>query len=406
MNKQFRTNISLSLMMFMQYFLVAVWWVPYAAYLTNAEVSGSIKALALSAMAIGFMTSSIVGAYADRYFSAQKILAFSNLISSILLAFAGFVHHTPAVIVFIFLTMLFYMPTWSLTGTIALKHTQQELFPRIRLFGTLGWVASGLFSLVFVRIFHVGTFDGASLPFLCGSGTALLAAILNLTLPDTPPSGKKDKISIPNLLGFKAFVLFRDRSFLVFFLCTFASVLGYALYYTFGAMFFYERHFEYITVTMNWGQVGELFFLFITTTVISKFGFRKAMIFGLTAMVVRYAMFWWGNVSDISAFYIFGILLHGIIFGLFFVAGQIYTDKKSPDALRAQTQGLLATLVWGVALLMGNFICSSLISANKIIDSSGAITYNWSVIFGIVTVYSAIVLIFFIVFYKQEKTLN
>jgi nucleoside transporter len=336
MNKQLRTNISLSVMMFMQYFLVAVWWVPYAAYLTNAEVSGSIKALALSAMAIGFMTSSIVGAYADRYFSAQKILAFSNMISAILLALAGFVHQTQAGIVFIFLTMLFYMPTWSLTGTIALKHIRQELFPRIRLFGTLGWVASGLFSLIFVRIFQVGTFDGGSLPFLCGSGTALLAAILNLTLPDTPPSGKKDKISIPNLLGFKAFVLFRDRNFLVFFLCTFASVLGYALYYTFGAMFFYDRHFEYITVTMNWGQVGELFFLFITTTVITKFGFRKAMIFGLSAMVLRYAMFWWGNISDISAFYIAGVLFHGIIFGLFFVAGQIYTDKKSPDSLRAQ----------------------------------------------------------------------
>jgi len=353
-------------------------------------------------MAIGFMASSVMGAFADRYFSAQKILALTNLIVAILLACIGLTSNTTLAVILVFPIMLLYMPTWSLTGAIVLKHVQPERFPRIRLFGTLGWVTSGLFSLVFIKVFHVKIFDSGTLPFLCGSGVALVASVLNLTLPDTPPSGKTSKISIPELLGLKAFTLFRDRNFLIFVLCAFMAVLAYSLYYTFGAEFLQDRHFEYITITLNWGQVGELFFLFITPIVFTRFGFKKTMIFGLTAMLARYLSFWWGSVSDTPAFYIIGILFHGIIFGMFFVTGQIYTDKKAPDSLRAQAQGLLAFLLWGVGLLMGNFIFGNLITVNKTIDSAGFAVYNWPVIFGTVSVFSFVVLLLFIVFYKSE----
>lgn len=390
------------IMMFMQYLLLAVWWVPFIVYLTNAGISGNLKALVMSSMAIGFMASSIMGAFADRYFPAQKVLSLSNFIVAILLAYVGLAHDVLTTMICVFLIMLVYMPTWSLTGTIVLKHVQPEHFPRIRLFGTLGWVASGLFSLVFIKVFHVKVFDGGTIPFLCGSGVAFIASIANLTLPDTPPGGKKDKISIADLLGLKAFTLFRDRNFLIFTLCAFAAVLAYSLYYTFGAEFLQDRHFEYITITLNWGQAGELFFLFITTIVITRFGIKKAMIFGLAAMLARYLSFWWGSVSDTPAFYIVGILFHGVIFGLFFVTGQIYTDKKAPDSLRAQAQGLLAFLLWGVGLLAGNFICSNLISANKTIDSAGIAVYNWPVIFGATSGFSFIVLLLFIVFHKSE----
>jgi nucleoside transporter len=389
-------------MLFFQYMLVSVWWAPYAAYLSKSGIAADIKALALSAMAIGFMASSIMGAVADRYFSAQKVLATSNFAVAALLACAGFANNTTVVIALVFIIMLLYMPTWALTGSIVLKHVQPELFPRVRLFGTLGWVASGFFSIVFVTVFKYASFDGSSLTFLCGSGVALTAAIFNLTLPDTPPSGKKERFSIVNILGFKAVTLFRDRNFLVFFLCTFPAVIGYALYYTYASMFFYDRNFQYITVTMNWGQVGELFFLFITTWVIVKLGFKKAMIIGLGAMVLRYASFWWGSAIDTPAFYIVGVLFHGIIFGLFFVTGQIYVDKKAPENLRAQAQGLMAFLRWGIALLLGNYMCNKLIISNTVFNESGSAVYNWAAIFGTVTVFSALVWLLFVVFYRQE----
>ena len=398
-----RKLLPFCLMLFLQYMLVSVWWVPYAAFLTNAGVDAGMKAMALSAMAIGFMASSVMGALADRYFSAQKVLATGNFIVAALLACAGFTDNINMVIVLVFIIMLLYMPTWALTGSIVLKHIRQEQFPRVRLFGTLGWVTSGLFSLVFVNVFKVMPFDGSSFPFLCGSGVAFVAAFLDLTLPDTPPSGKKESFSIINILGFKAFTLLRDRNILIFFLCTLTAVLGYALYYTYASMFFYDRSFRYITITVNWGQVGELFFLYITTIIIVKLGFKKAMIIGLGAMVLRYASFWWGSLMDIPAFYIIGVLFHGVIFGLFFITGQIYIDKKAPEHLRAQAQGLMAFLIWGVALFAGNYLCNKLIIANTIYDNAGNVIYDWPVIFGTATVFSVLVWGLFIVFYRQEK---
>jgi nucleoside transporter len=395
--------ISLATMMFMQFLLVAVWWVPLAAYLTNAGITGDMKALILSSMAIGSIASPIVGAFADRYFSAQKVLAVSNLATAIFLAIAGLSHNFLWIFLSIFLAMLFYMPTWSLTSSIAMTHAKPELFPRIRMFGSIGWVASGLFSLIAVKFFGVEIFDGSSIPLYCGSGVALVAAILNLSLPDTPPSGKKGKISIRELLGINAFSLLRDKNYLVFILCSFAAMLSFAMYYTFGSQFLQDRQFKYITITMNWGQVAELLFLFFTTTIMTVLGVKKAMAIGLAAMALRYLSFYWGGVSDVDTLYIIGILFHGLIFGLFFVGGQVYTDKKSPKELRAQAQGMLSFIIWGIALLAGNFICGKLIETNKSTDVLGNISYDWNTIYAVTTIFSVAVLIVFLLFFKQEK---
>jgi len=395
-----KKHVSLATMMFMQFLLVAVWWVPLAAYLTNVGIGGDMKALILSSMAVGSMASPIVGAFADRYLSAQKVLAISNLMTALLLAVAGFSTH----FLWIFLAMLFYMPTWSLTSSIAMTHAKPELFPRIRMFGSIGWVASGLFSLVAVQFLGVKVFDGSSIPLFCGSGLALVAAIFNLSLPDTPPSGKKNKISVRELLGLDAFSLLRDRNYLVFILCSFAAMLAFAMYYSFGSQFLQDRQFKYITITMNWGQVAELVFLFFATTIMTKLGIKKALAVGLVAMVIRYLSFYFGGVADINTFYIIGILFHGLIFGLFFVGGQVYTDKKSPKDLRAQAQGMLSFILWGIALLIGNFICGKLIETNSFASGDGlGVSYDWNTIYAVTTIFSVVTLVLFLIFFKKEN---
>ena len=408
-NNTIKTHVSLAVMMFMQFMLFAVWWVPLAAYLTKMGIDGSMKSLTLSSIAIGAMVSPIIGAFADRYLAAQKVLAISNLLTALFLIGAGFAQTSTMLVVFVFAAMICYMPTWSLTSTISMTHLKPELFPRIRMFGSIGWVASGIFSLVAIRFFKVESFDGGHLPFFCGSAVALIAAITNLFLPDTPASRKNEKVSISDLLGFKAFSMLRDRNFAVFMVCSFFATLVFALYYSFGSEFLLDRQFQYITITMNWGQVAELLFLFFTTTIMTRLGIKWAMVIGLIAMVTRYLSFYLGVGSNEPAFYIIGILFHGLIFGLFFVGGQVYTNNKAPQHLRGQSQGMVAFLLWGVALLLGNFLCGGLIEMNTTTTESGELLYNWDRIFAITTIGSVIVLLLFMLFFKQdakEKPLN
>lgn len=150
------TKIQLCVMMFLQYMLSAVWWVPLAAYLSHTlKLEVYQISLVLSSMAIGAMASSFIGAIADRYFAAEKILAVLNVLTGIFLLIAARQDAFPGLMVSVVLAMLCHMPTQSLTSTIAMQHAPAEQFPRIRMFGSVGWVASGIFSIVALHCLHL-----------------------------------------------------------------------------------------------------------------------------------------------------------------------------------------------------------------------------------------------------------
>ena len=402
MKTEARTSLKLGVMMFMQYMLFAVWWVSMAAYLTNLDINWMQKALILSFMAIGSMASPLLGALADRYFPAQKVLAVSNFITAGLLVISGLVTSLPLLFVMILLVMLCYMPTWSLTSSIAMKHASSEAFPRIRMFGTIGWVASGLFSLAAIRIFGMESFDGTNVPLICGGATALAAGLFNFTLPDTPASKTAEKTSLASKLGFDAFSMLRDRNYLVFIIASFLSMIPFAMYFTYGSEFLQDQNFRFITFTMNWGQVAEMLFLFLATSIIRKMGVKNAMLWGLLALVARYAAFYAGIDFGMPSLFIIAILVHGLIFGLFFAGGQVYTDMKAPANLRASAQGMLSFIVWGVAMLIGNMVCGWLLMYYT--DAAGV--YDWNTIFAITTVMSVVVCLLFVIFFREPKAIK
>jgi hypothetical protein len=152
-------KFKLSLMMLLQYMMYAVWWVPLAAYLTNLEVSSTQKALILSSMAIGCMASPLVGMLADRFWPAQKVLAGLNFVHAIMLLWAATANNPDILFISLLMAMLAYMPSWSLTSSIAMVHLPSEDFPKVRVFGSIGWVASGVFSLIFIKLLNID-FDG------------------------------------------------------------------------------------------------------------------------------------------------------------------------------------------------------------------------------------------------------
>lgn len=388
-------------MMFFQYMMFAVWWVPLAAYLTNIHLDSTMKALILSSMSIGCMASPIIGTIADRHFASQKILTILNLVTSALLLLAGLTTSTIWLFVFLLLAMLCYMPTWGLTSSIAMANAPSEKFSRIRVFGSIGWVISGVCSLIMVKIFK-SPFDGTTIPFLFASGISLLAAILNLTLPDTPPSTGGKKGSMIDALGLRAFSLMKDRNFAVFIIFSFLSMIPFSLYWSYCSEFLLDKQFQYISIAMNWGQFAEMFFLLTIPFAIRKVGLRGTMILGLVALFIRCLSFYIGIAINFQAFYFLGILVHGLIFGYFYLGGQIYIDQKVPKELRAQAQGFIFFVTFGVGLLLGNFISGNLIE-NYSTTNNSITTYDWNSIWGITSIESMFLIVLFMIFFKEEK---
>ena len=391
------TKVQLCIMMFMQYMLSAVWWVPLAAYLSHTlKLEVYQVSLVLSAMAIGAMASTFIGAIADRYFADEQIVAVLNVLTGIFLLMAAQQTAFPPLMAFVVLAMLCHMPTQSLTSTIAMSHTPSEQFPRIRMFGSVGWVASGIFSVIALHGMHLEAFDTTNLPMYCGAGLAFIAAAMNLTLPHTPPSvDKSESISVMDITGFSAFSLMKDKNYRTFMILTFLSIIPFNLYHVYGSMILADEHVQNITVTLNLGQLAEMFFLVITTSILIKSGIKKTLIFGMIALVVRYAAFYFGAETGMQWFYYIGIIVHGLIFGLFYVGGQVYTDNVAPREMKAQGQGLLFFLVWGIGFLIGTLWNGWLIGYFRDGDKC-----DWPVVFLISTIVSLVLLILFAIMFK------
>jgi nucleoside transporter len=390
-------RFKLSTMMLLQYMMYAVWWVPLAAYLTNLEVGSIQKSLILSSMAIGCIASPVIGMLADRFFAAQKVLFGLNLINAVMLFLAGTTNNPDLLFIFLIVAMLGYMPSWGLTSSIAMVHLPSEQFPKVRVFGSIGWVASGLFSVIFINFLKID-FDGTNIPFYCGAGVSLFAATTNLFLPNTPPLAKGKKASLIDAFGLGTLKLMKDRNFAVFIVFSFLSLLPFAMYYSYFSEFLLNINTKYISVTMNWGVLAEMGFMLLIPVAIKKFGLRKVMIFGLIALVIRYLSFYIGGVVNQSWMYYIGILIHGLIFGFFFVGGQIYIDKKAPAELKAQAQGFIFLVTFGVGLLVGNMICGRIIHHYKSVEG-----YNWDAIWGITTLSSVALLVLFMLLFKEDN---
>jgi len=390
--------IKLGVMMFMQYLLFAVWWVSFAAYLNNLSfIESSQMGLLLSSMAIGSMAAPLVGVIADRYISSEKLLAGLNLLVAVFLFLATQQNTFTGLMITITLAMLCYMPSWSLTSSIAMTHISAEQFPRIRILGSIGWAASGLFSVAAFYIFKVQAFDGTVLPLYCAVGTAVFTAFFNLLLPKTPPAAdKSSKYSIADIFGLKVISSLKSKNFNRFILLTFLTVIPFTLFYNYGSLFLQDENFKYITVTMNWRQVAELFFLFITTSILIKYGFKKTLLLGLSALLLQYLALYTGVVTGQQWMYYLGILPHALIFGWFFIGGQVYTDKVVPQEFKAQAQGFLSFVTWGVGIFVGNLICNWLTN-NFRIDNHA----DWSLLFAIASVATVVMIVLFLLLFKN-----
>ena len=391
------TRIQLSAMMFFQFMLFAVFWVQLPGYLDKIGVEGVQKWLILSSMGIGCLMSPIVGMIADRHFSPERVLAILNVVSDVLLIIAAYISSPMLLFLIILIYMLIYMPTWGLTNAIAMAHSPAEKLPQIRVFGSIGWFASGIFTWAAVKFFDLEGIDGTigpNIPLVIGGIVCLVGAVVVVTLPATAPPAKGKPASVVDALGLRALSLMKDRNFCLFIIISLIVMFPFALYWSFLGSFLTDKGFGHvITVMGNWGQFAEMFLMLLVPIAIAKLGIKWTMALGMLALIVRFGAFSLGEagVAGGDIWIYLGILVHGLIFGFFFVGGQIYVDKKAPIEIRAQAQGFIFLMTFGIGLIAGTFVFGRIIELCE-----------WSTVMQIATVVSATGLVLFALLFKNE----
>jgi MFS family permease len=144
-----------------------------------------------------------------------------------------------------------------------------------------------------------------------------------------------------------------------------------------------------------------MFFMLMVTVALKKMGVKWAMVTGLAALLVRYIAFYLGGVMGIQALYFVAILVHGIIYGFFFVGGQIYVNNKAPKELQAQAQGFVFLVTFGVGLTTGNYFNGWLIGKYSSVVEN-VTTYDWNTIWGATAVISLVLVVALAAIFKDD----
>ncbi len=408
-------RLRLSVMMFVQYFIYGSWLVTLGTFLGNSlKASGGDIGTAYSLPAIAAIVSPfLVGMIADRFFSTQKVLAFLHVAGAAVLYFAAtqtsFASFWPLFLMYV----LCYMPTLALTNALAFDHMADPAkeFPRIRVLGTIGFIAAG-WAIGFLpdqAVTGEATMMAAektAMPLLLGAAASLVMGLYCLSLPHTPPHNAGKKLSVRDILGLDALALMKDRSFAVFVLGSFLLCIPLQFYYAFANPFLNEIGVQNAAAKMTLGQISEIGFMLLMPFFFARLGIKKLLLIGMATWTFRYLLFAYGNAGSGMWMLYLALLVHGVCYDFFFVTGQIYVDQKADIRIRAAAQGFIALVTLGAGQLIGSKLSGMVVDANIIAAATpgGAVAHNWMQIWLVPAIGALGVLLIFAVLFKAPAT--
>lgn len=343
--------VRISIMMFLQFFAWGAWFATLALAMGANGLGDFIGGAYESAPIAAIIAPLFLGLIADRLFSSERVMGVLMLIGGGIMCGIAVLSKNGAdnggLIVWLMIAyMLCYMPTLGLGNTITFTHLPQEVFPKARVWGTIGWIAAGL------GLGAVGWSDSLNI-FWLGAVSSLALGAYCFTLPHTPPPAKGKPLDIGSLFMLDAFKLLKHPPFLVFAVCSTLICIPLAYYYGQTSAYLGAAGFKQAGAAMTLGQMSEIFFMLLIPFFFRKLGVKMMLLIGMGCWVLRYALFAMGAPDQIMWMLLLAIALHGICYDFFFVTGFIYTDKRSPKDVRGQAQGLLVFLTQGLGMFFG-----------------------------------------------------
>jgi nucleoside transporter len=224
--------------------------------------------------------------------------------------------------------------------------------------------------------------------------------LFSFTLPDTPPQAKV-KSSARSILGIDALVLFRERPYLIFFIAAIFVCIPLSFYFGFANLYLNQSGMENTAGKMVMGQISEALFILAIPILFNRIGVKKMLLIGMTAWILRYLCFAFGNMEAGIWMLYTGIILHGVCYDFFFVTGYMYTEKKSNERIKSAAQGLFTFVTYGLGMFIGTWF-SGFVTTYY---STGQV-YQWRNIWFIPAYIAVAVLISFIFFFREKKDID
>jgi len=366
----------LSVMMFLQY---AIWgaWLPLLfpflqghRKFSNDEIGTMFAVGAAGALVAPF----VAGQIADRWFPTQKFLGFLHLAGAVLIWQLASIDSYTGFLLFSLAYSLLYAPTMPLTNSLAFHHLPDAgaQFGRVRLWGTIGWIAVGLAMGQWLLYRHTPDAAAELVTAAQNAGRAdafklssILGALMGLycfTLPDTPPQQGAQRLAIV-----EAFGAVRRNPLAPLFLLTIPVACIHQFYFVHTSGFlsaFQSKAATSINAIfgvgggglMTLGQMSEIVVLALVPLVARRVSPKSILVAGMLAYALRMALFAYVHELPLPPIttLMLGVALHGVCFGCFIFLAFMIIDQEAPKDVRASAQSLYNLIIVGIGIIVGS----------------------------------------------------
>ena len=414
----------LTALSFLQFFIWGCWLITIGAFWFETKQWGPDQfGVIFSTMGISalFMPA-IAGILSDRYINAEKLYGVLHILGGICLFFVPASSTPDEMFWRILLTMVFYMPTISLSNTVAYAILSREpgidvvkVFPPIRVWGTVGFI---------VALWTVSLTGNEThaFQFYLGGIASLVLGIYSFTLPACPPLGKNmEHKGYLQAFGLHAFSMFKNYRYAIFFL--FAMLLGAALQLTnaYGDVFLHSFDslysdpkplaVQYPAIISSIAQISETLFILAIPFFMKRFGIKQIMIISMVAWVLRFGLFAYGDPAGGLWMIVLSCIIYGMAFDFFNISGSLFIEKSVEPSIRASAQGLFTMMVNGVGAVFGSRASGWVMEkyfTTYIPGENGKqiALIDWHSTWLCFAGYSLVVLILFVILFREKKNVG
>jgi nucleoside transporter len=363
----------LGVMMFLEYVVWGAWLPLLGNYLGQSlKFSGGEQAWIFATPAVASVFALFVGGQiADRYLSGEKVLLICHALCGVLMFAMGTQTGFAPMLVLMLLWQLFYVPTLSVTNSIAFHHLagREREFGQVRLWGTIGWIAASWpYVILLDGKTPAETEKALGTIFLVSAVASLALAAFSFSLPKTPPKQGPADVAAP----LKALKLLAVPAFAVLFVVTLMDAMVHQAYFQFTGTFLAKAGLaeRWIPAAMSIGQIAEIATMAFLAFFLKRLGWRKIMIFGILGHAARFFIF---ALGDPLALMISINILHGFCYAFFFASVYIFVDEYFPRDSRASAQSLFNLLILGMGPFIGAFVWGKIADTYTV---AGAIDFH------------------------------
>ncbi|SEH76019.1 MFS transporter, NHS family, nucleoside permease [Paenimyroides aquimaris] len=431
----------LTILSFLQFAVWGAYLTSMGNYLASIGMASKIGLFYAMQGIVSIFMPAIMGIIADRWIPVQRLLGYCHALAALFIISAGYYGYTAgsntdfATLFSLYsLSVAFYMPTIALSNSVAYtvltnnNYDTIKAFPPIRTMGTVGFICAmlfvnfngmlnGTFSFNFDNIEGFLSFQNTYHQFYVSGILGIILFLFSFSLPHCSINKTDEKKTLSDVLGLKAFALFKERKMAIFFI--FSMLLGVSLQITNGYANPFIASFKDIPEYANsWGannanalislsQVSETLCILLIPFFLKRFGIKKVMLLAMFAWVFRFGLFATGNPGTGVWMFVLSMIVYGIAFDFFNVSGSLFVDKETNKNIRSSAQGVFMMMTNGFGATIGMIAAQYVV--NHFVYNQTDINMQlegWKTSWFIFAGYALIVTVLFALLFKYKHNRN